>query len=112
MRRIDLNADVGEGEETDEALIPLNGPVDIRHWFDNVRTRIVHSVLSHLVALAEFATLGEALEYVEARKLELDRIECCPCKRDDEGRYGLSSGYDCRGKPICCKNDGWRGHEI
>jgi hypothetical protein len=65
--------------EFDETPRPLTGPVDIMHCtLHDPDRRIQHWVVSHLVALAQFDTLLEAVEFVKARGLELDHT--CGCR--------------------------------
>jgi hypothetical protein len=57
----------------------LTGPVDVVHVVDgrDVEGPYRHCVVSHCVGLGDFDTLVEALEFVKARGLELDKV--CPC---------------------------------
>jgi hypothetical protein len=58
---------------------PLTGPVDIVHLVGgrDFEGPYRHCVISHCVGLGNFDTLAEALEFVKARGLELDKV--CSC---------------------------------
>jgi hypothetical protein len=63
--------------EVSESPRRLTGPVDVVHVTEHRDGPYRHGVVSHCVVLAAFDSLDEALEYVKARGLELDKA--CSC---------------------------------
>jgi hypothetical protein len=61
--------------ELDESPQPLTGPVDITPVHERGDSgKFEYWVTSHNYCLARFATVAEALEYVKAHNLELDKV--------------------------------------